>query len=347
MDLQEFLTQGPLQQLLVLMIVPVFATILLVGYIVFSFSRRKKKSKMKLGIQPKKTVGSRTVVTSISGTEFSGAEDDPVDEVRLDVVEKSTDPLPPPEMEPPPPPPVLEEPVDLSIWLENTQPGSPASRPKEPVTMLRLLREPQTGQLFVEIGGERYGKLSDITDRDTGQLVLQLTAHLLAFTNGNIFTQEGMKNLPRPNVGNLPQPPDEEPLRGASGVSGSTGQVQSAPPEVEAEFLASLRSGKISSSPRSSRPWSRETQRRREQSISSSPSAGVPGLNLAYEINEIVKEKLNRSPLAATTRIEITNNLDGSLRIMVNNQSYSAPDDIPDETIRNLIKNSIKEWERR
>jgi hypothetical protein len=212
--------------------------------------------------------------------------------------------------------------------------------------MLRLLREPQTGRLLVEIGGEQYGKLSDISDRDTGQLVLQLAAHLLAFTNGNIFTQEGMKNLPRPNVGNLPQPPDEESLSGAA-VSGSTSQGQSAPPEVEAEFLASLRTGKISSSPGPAGSWHREVETGREQSISSSPSAGVPGLNLAHEINEIVKEKLSRSPLARTTRIEITNNLDGSLRILVNNQSYSAPDDIPDEAVRSLIKSSIKEWERR
>ena len=156
-----------------------------------------------------------------------------------------------------------------------------------------------------------------------------------------------MKNLYRPKVDSLPQPPDDGPLMAPTAVTKSNPQVQPTPPDVEAQFLASLRSGNISSPNEPPRVWQGEMQKERGPSITTSPSVGVPGLNLASEINEIVKERLSRSPLAQTTRIEIANNLDGSLRIVVNNQSYSAPDDIPDEATRTLIKNSIKEWERR
>ena len=287
-------------------------------------------------------------MNSVSDTAPTGSGEDPVDDARVDVLRQSSDKIDQSSQTgTQPAPPVIEETIDLSARLENAQPGPTSFRSEKPGEMLRLLREPRSGQLLVEIAGERYARLSDITDRDTGLLVLQLAAHLLAFTNGNIFTQEGMKNLYRPRVDSLPQPPDNEPWTAPPPASEVGRQVQSAPPDVEAEFLASLRSGKIGSPSEPTRVRQGEMQMERGRSISTSPSVGVPGLNLAREINEIVKEKLSRSPLAQTTRIEIASNLDGSLRILVNNQSYSAPDDIPDEAARTLIKNSIKEWERR
>ena len=72
--------------------------------------------------------------------------------------------------------------------------------------MLRLLRDPQSGQLIVEIAGQRYTKLAEITDKEIGQYILKLVAHLLAFTNGMIATEAGLKSVPAPKVGETPMP---------------------------------------------------------------------------------------------------------------------------------------------
>jgi hypothetical protein len=72
----------------------------------------------------------------------------------------------------------------------------------------------------------------------------------------------------------------------------------------------------------------------------------LPSLNLAEEINRIVQARLLVSPLAATTDIEITDDLSGGIRIKVNGVPYPSPDDVPDPDARALIKASIKQWER-
>ena len=71
------------------------------------------------------------------------------------------------------------------------------------------------------------------------------------------------------------------------------------------------------------------------------------GLNLAEEINDIVQTRLRYSPLAENNRIEITSDDHGGIRIEVNRQFYSSPDEVPDPDIKELIKAAIKEWERK
>lgn len=72
----------------------------------------------------------------------------------------------------------------------------------------------------------------------------------------------------------------------------------------------------------------------------------LPGLNLADEINKIVQARLAISPLATTTKIEITGDPSGGIRIKVDGIPYASPDDVPDAEARELIKASIKQWER-
>jgi hypothetical protein len=79
----------------------------------------------------------------------------------------------------------------------------------------------------------------------------------------------------------------------------------------------------------------------------STPSPGeLLELNLADEINTVVQKNLARSPLGDSNRVEIASNLGGGLRILVNQQAYASPEEIPDEAVKKLIKDSIKEWER-
>ena len=69
----------------------------------------------------------------------------------------------------------------------------------------------------------------------------------------------------------------------------------------------------------------------------------LPSLNLAEEINRIVQARLLVSPLAATTDIEITDDLSGGIRIRVNGVPYASPDDVPDPDVKALAVDYLGE----
>jgi hypothetical protein len=246
----------------------------------------------------------------------------------------------PTRSDPPATAPAASTPPQAAISEPVKQPVLPLT-PAEPVELLRLLRDPQSGQLLVEIAGRRYSKLAEIADKEIGQYILKLTAHLVAFTNGMIATEAGLKTLPAPKVGETPTPLVPAEPRPVAPLVQSIPAVPQAPPDLEAAFLASLRAQPITPEPP-------KPQRRgffgRSKPVEEEPL--LPPLNLAAQINEIVQARLRYSPLAATIRLEITSDPGGGIWINVNGLMYHGPDDIPQPEVKELIKASIKEWEK-
>ena len=362
----EAIANGPLSQLLVLMMIPVAAVVLLVGLLIYFGLRRRKKSEMKHGL----TVGSAgskdptaAIEAEVNPDELANSSPRPADPMvstdnrnDLDLGILLTKDS---EMEP-----TMDEPlesandksVDLAARLNYALPNSPQpGQASEPVELLRLLRDPASGQLLVEIGGKRYSKLGDVTDKGIGQYILQITAHLLAFTNGRIVTNAGMKSVYKPRVQEAPLPienstssPSDLPAERATDTRqesepNSTGQplVPEPPPEAQAAFLSSLdlvskepepTSGKGGLFRRAPKPPPSETT--------------IPALNLAEEINNIVQARLRYSPLAEGNRIEVMEDHIGGIRIRVNDAYFKTPEEIPDPEVKELIQASIKEWER-
>jgi hypothetical protein len=223
---------------------------------------------------------------------------------------------------------------------------APAVSPTSaPVELLRLLRDPQTGQLIVEIAGRRYTKLADIADKEMGQYILKLAAQLLAFTNGMIATEAGVKSFQVPKLGAAPLPPltlvsaAEQPRPQAAEVGPALTPKNA--PQVEAAFLASLVQPPTPPEPQPQRRgfFGRPKPAQVEEPL-------LPPLNLAEQINKIAQAKLMASPLAYTTRLEITSDLHGGIRINVNGTPYPSPDDVPNPEVRELIKDSIRVWEK-
>jgi hypothetical protein len=226
----------------------------------------------------------------------------------------------------------------------------PPSHSSGPVELLRLLRDPQSGQLIVEIAGRRYTKLAEIADKEIGQYILKLAAHLLAFTNGMIATEAGLKALQVPKVGETPVPPaaptpasplTSPPVPSAPVQPTPAAPVAPASPEVEAAFLATLRAKPALETPQ---------PQRRGLFGRSKPAAPaetlLSPLNLAGQINEIAQARLRYSPLAGATTLEITSDPGGGILINVNGMLYHGPDEIPQPEVKELIKASIKEWEK-
>lgn len=219
-----------------------------------------------------------------------------------------------------------------------------ASYSGEPVELLRLLSDPQSGQLIVEIAGRRYTKLAEIADKEIGQYILKLAAHLLAFTNGMIATEAGLKTFQVPKVGEMPVPPvapTPASPRPSPPLPSASVQPTPAAPEVEAAFLASLRA---KPAPESSQPQRLGFFGRSKPTAPAEPL--LPPLNLAGQINEIVQARLRYSPLAGATTLGITSDPSGGILINVNGMIYHGPDEIPQPEVKELIKASIKEWEK-
>jgi hypothetical protein len=82
-------------------------------------------------------------------------------------------------------------------WLQEAAPlvQAPPSPLKE---ILRLVRDPLTGETWVKVAGMRYRSLLDIRDRALGERVLAAITHALRFSNGRVATDQGMAALPLP-----------------------------------------------------------------------------------------------------------------------------------------------------
>ena len=351
----EFLGTAASTQLLALMAIPLMAALIFAAIIAVTLSKRRKKSKMKLGTQAQTPAAVKASASEpangpntapLSPASPSGdsvrqpdsnrpaqgpsSRDSSLDtpahfpetDLCLDVLNKSGD---------------SQTSTGVSLQSEEQEAGlrsglgrqaaAGAAGPAEPVELLRLLRQPQSGRLIVEVAGRRYSKLADITDKRLGQYILKLAAHLLTFTNGMIATETGLKSVHNPKLGETPQP------------FGSPPASMPPPAGAEAALLTSLRTPPPL--PELSPPRRGLFGRRPP-----GPKPTLPGLNLAEEINKIAQARLMNSPLAATTQLEITEDLAGGIRIVVNGKHYSSPDDIPAVEVKELIKASIRQWER-
>lgn len=77
---------------------------------------------------------------------------------------------------------------------------------------------------------------------------------------------------------------------------------------------------------------------------------GMPGrmldpLNLADDIDQMVQHKLRERPDLADRRVRLASGRDGGLRIYVDGEVFEAVGDITDFKVRELIRDTIREWE--
>ena len=170
MDIEQFLADAPLASLLGLMAIPLLAAAVLVAFLVVSFARRGKKSKMKHGIQ--------SASSPSTEDELDANSDTPDDDPPPEVVNKSTSPSISNSLDlgvfskkvdgeanmDDSQKPSADENIDLAARLNmqsaTDETASKSANPvpsRHPVELLRLLRDPQSGQLILEVGGEQIG----------------------------------------------------------------------------------------------------------------------------------------------------------------------------------------------
>lgn len=191
--------------------------------------------------------------------------------------------------------------------------ASPASAPPPPAgtdDALRVWRSQDDGALVVEFRGQRYRRLMDVSDGETGRELLKVLGDLTAFSQG--------KMAPRPASLRAP-------------VTAPLFSVPASP--VEEEFLSSLQLAP-------SKPAAKKKKK-------DAPPEPPEILGIAGQIEKSLQRRLEGQPDMLARNIHVGSAPDGSLRVEADGVFYPGIDQVPDPAVREILQSAVKDWEAR
>ena len=210
--------------------------------------------------------------------------------------------------------------------------------------IMRVLRDEDAGAIVVEVEGRQYRQLVEIRDGRTGNQVLRAIADLVRFTGGIVRGQWAATSAPTsvPTGKRPPQPRVVEPVSPPQAVA-----VEPPASDAEEAFLRRLREGDLKvgeTSARGARSGLMGFIRRRKPQVAAEGTGA--GGTFIDEIEEILQRMISTAPAPLGKEVHVRTGPDGGLQIEVGMRHFSSPDEVPDPTIRDLIKAAVKEWER-
>jgi hypothetical protein len=215
-------------------------------------------------------------------------------------------------------PSVEKSPVDdkpAPEWVKNiagaagkTLTHADSTVPNAPTDAVVVLRDPVSQMWQIEIGGVRYPNLREIHDDRLAHKVLEALEGLQSFAG----ITRGV-SAPAPVPASMP-----------SAVAPNIPVIPPSVARVEPTILSAMTQSGAPSKPRNP----------------------APPNSILDQIEKVVQRNLLKDPVLADRRIHVGAAADGSLLIEVDWDTYKSADEIADDTVRNLIKTSIQEWER-
>jgi len=176
------------------------------------------------------------------------------------------------------------------------------------VRSLRVWRNPQKGTLTVEIDGQVYNAVTELS-QEQRQFLGTTTTELVAWLSQAVY----VPGLPRA---------DEPPVRPPSPFEKIPVQpdVKPADRSVVNAFLRTIQPG--------------------------NPKKNQPPKSLAAQVDEILQEKLADSGISHHT-IHLMDTPNYGLAVLVDREQYESIDSVPDEAIQKLIREAVQEWQKR
>ncbi len=199
--------------------------------------------------------------------------------------------------------------------------------------VLALFRDEPGSPLQVEVGGARYRHLAEIEDPQLKRQAVEATMDLIRFTGAL-----GAESL-------APAPVDKtyswrEDLR--KEIRAQPAPAPARPPtgEVEEQFLNLL--SEIGPPPSPEKPNLTSAIQQRL-----SPKATRPEQPRSFvdDIEDIVQRRVPLIPALAGRDLHVRLGSDGTVHFLFDGQDYDSPDDIPNLTARQLVKDAIQEWD--
>jgi len=236
------------------------------------------------------------------------------------------------------------------------------SEVRESDEVMRLMSDPDQDHFCVHVLERYFHRLVDVSERETGQYILEAITRLLQFSSGTLATNDGVGLVPVPPLRldaytPLPKstPPNSQISESTASdivdIDSQSTQLSHPSPDSgepindEERFLQQLRSQSPLAQAETpiQRPSLIGSLRRIRQEESSSET--LPSLNLADEIDRIFQSKLIALGKASTDA-KVETNADGGVRIRIGMVYYDSPDEVPDPHLRDMLKLSIAEWEQ-
>jgi hypothetical protein len=208
-------------------------------------------------------------------------------------------------------------------------------QPAQPGEVMRVIRDEQTGQVVVQVEGERYTHIREIQDARVGRRVLWAIADLVRFTGGMATNPQAVRTAiasdaaPAAQVATPGTPrvePDAQPTVGPSAPAVTAPASPAALPGRRRGVMDYIRRSMEPPEPVQPLP---------------SPTAFVD------EIQEILQQQIRTLASPLQVPVHVQSGEDGMLQIKVGFNTYNSADDIPDAVIRLLIRYAVREWEHR
>jgi hypothetical protein len=186
--------------------------------------------------------------------------------------------------------------------------ASIAPAPSEPgrVDELRVGHAQEDGTLMVEFKGQRYRRLTDIRDGETGRGLLALVGELSVFAQGLVKPPAGPGELPS---------------------------------QVEQEFLEQL--ARPVSGPAPVRLPSLVNSPSRAASKPEPMPVGIAG-----QVEKILQQQFALDPVWQGRSIHLVTAKDGSLSVEEQGRLLHWPDGVTDPLVRQVVEKAIRLWER-
>ena len=208
----------------------------------------------------------------------------------------------------------------LPLPPPNLTMSAPAAPVSDMVEVMRIMRDLADGSLIVEINGQRYRRLTDITDAQVGRRFLGNAQALARFARlGDLNIPEEQEELPY--IADTPVPPS----------SASPAELPPLPPAPPTPAP-------------STGGWREATS---GGASGNADAAETTEKSMLEQIEELLQFRLARTPEMAHRSIHVRTALDGGVRIEVDGKFFDGVGSVTDTPVREFIQATIREWEAR
>jgi len=200
--------------------------------------------------------------------------------------------------------------------------------------VVALLRDEPGSALQVEVGGTRYRRLAEIEDPHLKRQVVEAAMDLVRFTG--VLGVESIAPAPVEKTYSW-----REDLRKEIRAQGQqAASPRPAVEEVEKEFLNLL--SDIGPPPAPEKP-NLATAIQQRWSGKSAPQG--QSRSVVDDIEAIIQRRVLLIPALTGRDLHVRLGSEGTVHFVFEGRDYESPDDIPNMTARQLVKDAIQEWD--
>jgi hypothetical protein len=232
---------------------------------------------------------------------------------------------------------------------EPPPPSEPAlEAPARAGEVMRVIRDPQTSRVLIEVDGKTYAHIREITDASIGRRVLWAIADLVRFTGGMATNPQALRTIQdKEPARHNEQPPTNAPTAApAQPPSTSTTARRSVPPTTPASPSVSSLAVPPAASEKNQR-YSLLGFFKRGFERPAPGDALATSMSFIDEIEEILQGYITNLSTPLPYDVHVLTGEDGTLQIKVGGSVYSSPDQVPETEARELIKAAVAEWEKK